>query len=157
MKRYIPAIAMLVALGCGSSEPEASSVTKQAAAPAERIRDETHRFNKTGLVEAKVVPNNLGGKEFMPGGNFAEYEVEGKKYQVFFTMRRNQQLATFLSMDYRDILTDTQFVAHFGGFYGMDGDVPTLVFPKEKYVVAVTGLELEAADQAARLIAGYLN
>lgn len=153
MNRYIPLIAMLVAAACGPSEQGG----QQAAAPAEVIRDETYRFSKTGLVEAKVVADNLGDKDFMPGGNFAEYETDGKKYQVFFTLRRNQQQATFLSMDYRDALADYKFIPHFGGFYGMDGDIPTLVFPKENYVVAVTGLELEDADQAGRLIAGYLN
>ncbi len=157
MNRYIPLIALMVAASCGSPEQEAAPGTKQVAAPAEEIRDETYRFSKAGLVEAKVVASNLGGKDFMPGGNFAEYEADGKKYQVFFTIRRNQQQATFLSMDYRDVLADYKFIPHFGGFFGMDGDVPTLVFPKEKYVVGVTGLDLEDADQAGRLIAGYLN
>lgn len=158
MNRLIPviAISLLFAPACGSPEQESAAV-KKASAPAEQIRDQTHWFRKEGLVEAKVVDNNLGGKDFMPGGNLAVYEKDGKQYQVFFTLRRNADLALFLSMEYRDILDGQEFVPAYGGFFGMDGDIPTLVFQKQKYVVAITGLELEDADQAARMIAGYLN
>ena len=144
MTRWIPLTALLVGAGCGSPEQGPAPAAKKASAPAERIRDQTHLYRKEGLLEAKVVDNNLGGKDFMPGGNFAEYEKDGKKYQVLFTLRRNADQAMFLFMDY-------------SGFYGMDGETPTLVFPKQKYLVVVTGLELEDADQAARTIAGYLN
>ena len=162
MTRFTLSVSLLALAGCGSATDEEGSVIpaeKIVAAQriAEDIRDETHRFDKTGLVEAKVVPNNLAGKDFMPGGNLAVYDQDGKKYEVFFTLRRNNEVATFLAMDYRDILTDPKFIAHFGGFYGMDGETPTLVFQKNKYVIGVSGLELEDADQAGRLIAGYLQ
>ena len=158
MIRLIPVllIPLLFAPACGSPEQKPAAV-KQAAAPTEQIRDQTHLFRKEGLVEAKVVDSNLGGKDFMPGGNLAEYEKDGKRYQVFFTLRRNADRALLLSMNYRDILDGQEFVPAYGGFFGMDGDTPTLVFQKQKYVVAVTGLKLEDADQAARRIAGYLN
>ena len=158
MNRLIPvlAIPLLFALACGSPEQEPAAV-QQASTPTEQIRDQTHLFRKDGLVEAKVVDSNLGGKDFMPGGNLAVYEKDGKSYQVFFTLRRNADRALLLSMNYRDVLDDQEFVPAYGGFFGMDGDTPTLVFQKQKYVVAVTGLTLEDADQAARMIAGYLN
>ena len=154
-------LGMSLILGsCGSSPEDTGAAAEQAAEqqkPAEEIRDETHRFHKDGLVEAKVVENNLCGKDFMPGGNFAEYNKGGKQYQVCFTLRRNADVAMFLSMDYRDALPDPKFIPHFGGFYGMDGETPTLIFQKNKYVVVITGLELDDADQAGRMIAGYLN
>ena len=145
---------------CGPSSDDSGPPSEQAAAqqkPAEEVRDETHRFHKEGLVEAMVVQDNLCGQEFMPGGNSAEYEKGGKNYQVCFTLRRNADAAMFLSMDYRDALSDQKFVPHFGGFYGMDGETPTLIFQKNKYLVVIAGLELEDADQAGRVIAGYLN
>ena len=162
MIRLTLLIALLGLPGCGSAPDDAESVIPaEKIVPAqkitEEIKDETHRFDKTGLVEAKVVADDLAGKDFMPGGNVAVYEEDGKKYEVFFTLRRNNEVATFLTMDYRDILTDPKFIAHFGGFYGMDGETPTLVFQKNKYVIGVAGLELEEADQAGRLIAGYLQ
>lgn len=157
MHRTLALIVVILAAGCGSPPEQQSPAPEKAARPAEEIRDETHRFHKDGLVEARVVEANLGGKEFMPGGNFAEYERDGKQYQVFFTLRRNADQAMFLSMDYRDALAEAKFIPHFGGFYGMDGDTPTLIFQKNRYLVVVTGLELEEADQAGRLIAGYLN
>ena len=150
------AIPLLFALACGSPEQEPAAV-QQVSTPIEQIRDQTHLFRKDGLVEAKVVDSNLGGKDFMPGGNLAVYERDGKRYQVFFTLRRNADRALLLSMNYRDVLESPKFVPAYGGFFGMDGDTPTLVFQKQKYVVAITGLNLEDADQAARMIAGYLN
>ncbi len=157
MLRLALCIALLGALACGSSPSGQSAASTKRAAPAEPVRDETHRFDKTGLVESKVIPAQLGGKEFMPGGNLAEYERDGLKYQVFFALRRNAEQAMFLAMDYRDTLADSEFILHFGGFFGMDGETPTLIFPKDKYVIGVTGLEFEDADQAGRLIAAFLN
>lgn len=108
MNRLIPvlAIPLLFALACGSPEQEPGAV-QQASTPTEQIRDQTHLFRKDGLVEAKVVDSNLGGKDFMPGGNLAVYEKEGKRYQVFFTLRRNADRALLLSMNYRDVLDDS--------------------------------------------------
>lgn len=148
---------LLALSGCGSPDQGEAPAAQQAEAPKEQILDQTHHFNKTGLVEAKVVEDNLGGKDFMPGGNYARYEKDGQGYEVFFTKRRNLDQSMFLSMDYKDVLADQEFVPAYGGFFGMDGDKPTLVFQKQEYVVVVVGLKLEDADQAARLIAGYLN
>ncbi len=157
MTRPFALITLVAALGCESPPEQPPADPETSTRPAEEIRDETHRFHKDGLVVAKVVETGLGGKEFMPGGNFAEYDKDGTKYQVLFTQRRNADQAMFLSMDYKDILTDSQFVPHFGGFFGTDSGTPTLIFQKDRYFVVVRGLELEAADQAGRMIAGYLN
>ncbi len=156
MIRLTLSITLLALTACGSGSEESKSVIP-AEKLTEAVKNETHLFNKTGLVEASVVPDNLRGKDFMPGGNLAVYEQDGKQYEVFFTLRRNNEVAMFLTMDYRDILADSKFVPHFGGFYGLDGETPTLVFQKNKYVIGVAGLELEAADQAGRVIAGYLQ
>ncbi|MYG02447.1 MAG: hypothetical protein F4173_09275 [Acidobacteriia bacterium] len=109
---------------CGPSTDDSGPASEQAAEqkkPAEEIRDETYRFHKEGLVEAKVVQDNLCGQDFMPGGNVADYDKGGKKYQVCFTLRRNADAAMFLSMDYRDALSDQKFIPHFGGCYGWSG------------------------------------
>ena len=93
----------------------------------------------------------------MPGGNIAEYKKDGRAYQVFFTLQQDSQKAMFLFMDYKDLLQEQKFIANFGGYFGMDGDVPTMIFQKEKYIVVITGLELKDADLAGRFIAGNLN
>ncbi len=157
MVRAVALIALAAAASCGSPEQGAAPESEQAVAPVEEIRDQTHRFHKEGLVESMVVEDNLAGKDFMPGGNFAAYEKDGKTYQVFFTLRRNADVAMFLSMDYKEILSEAKFIPHFGGYFGMDGETPTFIFQKGKYLIGITGLELEDADQAGRLIAGYLN
>ena len=157
MLRAIAVIALVAAAGCGSSEPVAAPEPEPVAAPAEKILDQTHFFRKEGLVEARVVDDDLAGMDFMPGGNLAEYERDGKTFQVFFTLRRNAEVAMFLFMDYKEVLAEQKFVPHFGGYFGMDGETPTFVFPRDKYVVGITGLGLEDADQEGRWIAGYLN
>ncbi len=157
MNRILAMIAVGVAIGCGSPQDQVPAEPEKAARVIEEVRDETHRFHKVGLIGAKVVETNLGGKEFMPGGNLAEYEQDGKTYQVLFTQRRNADQAMVLLMDYKDILEDSKFVPHYGGFFGTDSGTPTLIFQKNRYVVVVRGLDLEAADQAGRMIAGHLN
>ncbi len=156
MKLLLPAITLVVLTGCGSSQPEPTAQKKPVVQIA-KIFDETHKFHKEGLVGAKVVENHLGGKEFMPGGNIAEYKKDGRAYQVFFTLQQDSQKAMFLFMDYKDLLQEQKFIATFGGYFGMDGDVPTMIFQKEKYIVVITGLELKDADLAGRFIAGNLN
>ena len=93
----------------------------------------------------------------MPGGNLAEYEADGKKYQIFFTLRRNADQALFLFTDYKDVLTEPKFIPHLGGYFGSDEDTPTLVLQKNKYVIGIVGLDEQEADTAARVIAAYLN
>lgn len=156
MKPILFALALILPWGCGGPAEEQTTETKQAA-PREKIVDETHKFPKDGLVAAKVVAERLAGKDFMPGGNFAEYEADGKPYRMFFTLRGNGDQALFLFMDYKEALQDAKFIPHLGGYFGMDAGVPTLVFQKGKYVIGVAGLEQDAADQAARLMAAYLN
>ena len=156
MKVFVLVLFLVLACGCGS--PSAEPVAeKEQRRPVEKIVDQTRRFPKDGLVESKVVESNLVGKDFMPGGNFAEYESGGKKYQMFFTLRPDGDQALYLFMDYKDVLQDAKFVAHLGGYFGQDDGVPTLMFQKNKYVVGITGLELDAADMAARAMASYLN
>ena len=157
MFRFLPIAALILAAACSAPEQETRSAPAKPAAPAPEIRDETHRFHKEGLVEAKVVEDKVGGKDFMPGGNHALYETDGKQYQVFFATRRSAEQAMFLAMDYKGVLSDSKFIPHFGGFFGVDGDTPTLVFQKNKYIIVVAGLDLDDADHAGRLIAGYLN
>ncbi len=156
MKLIVIALSLALTWGCGSPS-ELPVVESKPAPPPEKILDETHKFPKDGLVESKLVENHLAGKEFMPGGNFAEYEANGKKYQIFFALRGSGDQALFLFMDYKELLDDSKFIAHLGGYFGQDEGVPTLVFPKNMYVIGVAGLDEKEADMAARVIAARLN
>ena len=156
MKPMLFALCLSLPWACGGPSGEPTAQDKQAA-PQEKILDETYKFPKDGLVAAKIVASRLADKDFMPGGNFAEYEADGKKYQMFFTLRGNGDQALFLFMDYKDALQDAAFIPHLGGYFGLDAGTPTLVFQKGKYVIGVKGLDQEAADQAARVMAAYLN
>lgn len=156
MKPILFAFGLILAWGCAAPGDEPVAETEQTA-PKEKIVDETYKFPKDGLVESKIVESGLAGKDFMPGGNFAEYEANGEKYQMFFTLRDNGDQALYLFMDYKDTLQDSKFVPHLGGYFGQDEEGSTLVFQKNKYVIGITGLDLEAADQAARVMAAYLN
>ncbi len=156
MKSILFALWAVSIWACGGPSGEPSAQQKQAA-PQEKILDETHKFPKDGLVAAQVVADRLADKDFMPGGNFAEYEAGGKQYQMFFTLRGNGDQALFLFMDYKNALQDAKFIPHLGGYFGMDAGTPALVFQKGRYVIGVKGLDQDAADQAARLMAAYLN
>ena len=156
MKSIVMTLSLALVWGCGSPNDQPVVETKQVR-PVEKILDETHKFPKDGLVESKLVESHLAGKEFMPGGNFAEYDAKGKKYQMFFTLRGTGDEALFLLMDYKDLLEDSKFIAHLGGYFGSHEGVPTLVFQKNMYLIGVTGLDEKDADMAARAIAARLN
>lgn len=156
MKPMLFALSLTAPWGCGGPGGGPAVETKQSA-PREKIVDETHKFPKDGLVAAEVAADRLADKDFMPGGNIAEYEADGKKYRMFFTLRPDGDQALFLFMEYKDELQDAKFIPHLGGYFGMDAGAPTLVFQKGKYVIGVAGLDQDAADQAARLMAAYLN
>ncbi len=156
MKLILLALCLIPIWSCDGPRGEPVAQETQAS-PQEKILDETRKFPKDGLVEAKIVTDRLAGKDFMPGGNFAEYETDGKKYQMFFTLRGDGDQALFLFMDYKNVLQEVRFIPHLGGYFGLDQGAPTLVFQKGKYVIGIKGLDQDAADQAARVMAAYLN
>ncbi len=161
MTRYsVCILALFVAASCGgpSDETPATAEKKQAAAaPVPKPPDEVRRFPSANRVSHEIVDNHLLGKDFLPGGNLAAYERDGKKYQQFLINCESPDQATFLMMDFKNEFRDAKFLGHFGGYFGFDGDTPVLLFPRNNYLAGIVGLPQDEADLVARDFAARLN
>ncbi len=157
MKRaLVIAVALLLNAAC-SAPSERPAATKKAAAPPEKPADESHRFPKADRVKTEIVDDHLLGKDFLPGGNLAEYQRGKQTYRLFLITTRSNDQAALLMFRFKDKLTDAKFVPHMGGYFGHDGDQPILLFPLERFVAGVAGLPLDQADPVAREFAARLR
>jgi hypothetical protein len=151
-------LVLLLVAACGGPG-EAPATAEPAAAPpeVEKPADETHRLPKENRVKAEVVDNHLLGKEFLPGGNLAEYQKDKKTYQQFLIDAGSNARATSLMMKYKNELKEPKFLAQFGGYFGKDGEQPVLLFTLQNYLAGIVGLPQEEADVAARELAARLH
>jgi len=157
LKLCVSILAFALCLACGGGE-QAAAPQEPKAAPAKAMpEDESHRFSKEDRVSTEVVDDNLLGKDYLPGGNQAEYDRGGKKHQLYLIKTGSPEDAALLMFDIKGRLADAKYVPHFGGYFGMDGDEPTFVFPKNSYVAGIVGLSQDDADELARHFAGRLN
>jgi hypothetical protein len=140
---YLILIAMVA---CGGSVPEAPPQQVEAPKPP----DQSRRFPKDGQTAMELVNDNLLGKDFLPGGNLATYEKDGKTYQMFLIVSKTPDTAAALSFDAKEQLQDSKFVPSFGGYFGMDGETPWFIFSKTNHLLGVVGLPQEEADLVAR-------
>ena len=119
--------------------------------------DQRWKFPQTNQVGVALVEDKLLDKDFMPGGNLADYEQKGKKYQLFLVRTGSGEEALGLLLSLRKGLSQAKFVAHMGGYYGMDGKTPMYTFQKGPYLAGVLGLPEVEADLLARQFAARLN
>jgi hypothetical protein len=157
IRGFVCVLGLAVLGSCGAPGDAPAVAEKKEPAPVVRPPDESRRFPRTHQVKIEIVDNHLLGKEFLPGGNLADYENAGKKYQQFLINAANGDEATFLMMDFKDRFRDAKFIGHFGGYFGYDGETPVLLFPRNNYLAGVVGLPQEEADQVARDFAARLN
>lgn len=144
----------LVACG-GSSEPRPAPQEQAVEKP--KPPDERRRFPKDGQVSMELVDDRLLGKDFLPGGNLAAYERDGKNYQQFLIATKTPESAALLGFEIKAALRDAKFVPHFGGYFGLDGETPWFIFPKGKYLAGVVGLPQAEADGVARDFAARIR
>ncbi len=145
---YFPLLLALVS--CGGGPPQSTTVeTAEEKPPA----DESALFPLTGLAGSKVVAHLLG-KSFLPGGTIADYE---KGYRLFAIREASAQKASFTLLDFKKDLTTPKYLAHMGGFFGMDRDKPLYVFAKGPVIAGVVGLPYERADIVARQFAAKIR
>ena len=156
-RRFVCILGIVLLGACGGSEAPPAAAENKAAPPAAKPPDESYRFPSTNQVKIEIVDDHLLGKDFLPGGNLAAYERDGKKYQQFLITRGSPDQAVFLMMDFKNQLRDAKFVGHFGGYFGFDGETPVLLVPRNNFLAGVAGLPLEEADQVARDFAARLN
>jgi len=128
-----------------------------AAAPA-KPQDESRRFPLADQVSMRLVDDHVLGKDFLPGGNVAEYKRKGKTYQQFLVHARSPEAAAALLLfDFKGHLRDAKFLPHMGGYFGMDGAAPVYILQKGAFLAGFVGLPEKDADLLARQFAARLN
>lgn len=144
-----------LAAACSSGE------NKPAPGPAEEpvteITDHSRRFPSRGRLKMELVENHVMGKAFLPGGNVCEYERGSETYYLFAIETRDATTASILLFEYSGELSDSKYLAHMGGYFGIDNGQPTLVLAKQKWLAGVVGLSERDADAAARDLASRLD
>lgn len=148
-------LACLLAVSCGGEKAEEKKGPTKVQVPAPV--DETRRFPMAGRDKVEVVPDQLFGKAFLPGGNVASYAKDGKVWQQFAIKAKSPADTAILLGQFKDAMQQPKFVAHMGGYYGTDGARSYFVFPKGNWLAGVAGLPLEESDTIGRQMALLLN
>lgn len=148
--------ALAVLSACGSPPPKETAPNAPAAAPV-KPPDESRRFSLADQVSMRLVGDHVLGKDFLPGGNVAEYRRKGKTYQQFLVRAKSPEAAALLLFDFKGHLHDAKFLPHMGGYFGMDGATPVYMFQKASFLAGFAGLAEKDADPLARQFAARLN
>jgi len=145
-----------MAVSC-SAPPEASqtsSAPKSTSHPAPK--DLSLKFPAKGQTRMQVVPDHLLGKDFMPGGNLADYKTADGEYQMFLLEAVDARAAAFMLLDWKSAMPEAKYIAHMGGYFGTDQGKQLYVFSKGPYLAAIIGLPMEKADAEGRRFAARL-
>jgi hypothetical protein len=154
MRSYFLAGGLAILCACGSSTPkqQPASTPIIALAPA----DESRRFPLAGQIGMRMVNDHILDKDFLPGGNVAEYKQRGRTYQQFLIRAGTPEAAALLLFEHKSHLRDPKYLAHMGGYFGMDGDKPVYIFQKGVFLAGFVGLPEKDADVLARQFAARL-
>jgi hypothetical protein len=147
----------VITVSCSGPSPEGAkpaSTTSSNSHPAPK--DISGKFPLTGQVKMELVPDHLLGKEFMPGGNLGEYKTAAGDYQIFLLSAADARAAAFILLDWKGVMPEAKYLAHMGGYFGMDQGRPIYVFAKGPYLVGFIGLAEAKADAEARRFAARL-
>jgi hypothetical protein len=145
-------VILLALAGCGPSQQP-----KAEAPPPAPVKDHSIMLPLDGRVSAKTVPDHILGQPKLPGGTLGEYEVKGKKYQLFIIDIETNQQSAFLLLDMKGVLQNPEYIAYMGGYFGAAGTEPVYVFSKLHYLAGVVGLAKDDADPVARTLAARLK
>lgn len=158
--RY-PALIAIVCFGfagCGSSPEKAEAPAPAAKTEPAPVKDHTSLFPDEGKTGARVVPDHLLDLKALPGGSIAEYDVKGKKYQMFIIDTDTNQSAAFMMLDMKAAMApNPDYLAHMGGYAGTYQDKPLYTFAKTHYVAGIYGLPKDQADPIAIRLAAQLH
>ena len=158
MKSGFPVAAALVMLtACGNSSPPQQQAAESAPAAKAKPIDESRRFPLADQVSIQLVNDKMLGKDFLPGGNVAEYRRKGKSWEQFLVHSSNAEAAALLLFDFKNHLSDPKYLPHMGGYFGTDGTKPVYIFQKGAYLAGFVGLAEKDADPLARQFAARLN
>lgn len=161
---WVTGLMALVLAGCGGgggaeeAKPAAEAARKTAVVPkGPKPADESTKFPLENQVSVKMVEEKLLGKDFLPGGNIADYKRGTATYQLFIAKFKTPNEAAIALFDYKSKMAEPKLVATFGGYYGLDGAHPSFVFTKGSYLLGVVGLIQSEADLVAREFAARVK
>ena len=152
MRSYFLAGVLMILCACGSTPPKEKTEAILPLAPP----DESRRFPMAGQISMRVVNDHVLDKNFLPGGNVAQYKQKGRIYQQFLVHSTSPEAAALLLFEHKSHLRDAKYLAHMGGYYGMDGDKPVYIFQKGPFLAGFVGLPEKEADVLARQFAARL-
>ena len=122
------------------------------------MADHTSLFPDAGKVATHVVPDHILALKALPGGSLADYEVKGKKYEMFIIDTDSAQTAAFMMLDVKNAMQkDPEYISYMGGYAGTYGDKPLYCFSKLHYVAGIFGLPKAQADPLAIELAAQLH
>ncbi|MBZ5594649.1 MAG: hypothetical protein LAP39_20590 [Acidobacteriia bacterium] len=148
--------ALALFCSCGGSPPKEPA---QNAPAVEKVKpvDESRRFPLADQVSLRLVDDHVLGKDFLPGGNVAEYRRKGKTYQQFLVHAKSAEAAALLLFDFKSHLRDAKFLPHMGGYFGTDAATPVYILQKGAFLAGFAGLPEKDADLLARQFAARLD
>jgi hypothetical protein len=147
----------VITVSCSGPSPEtAKPVSSNSVSSHPAPKDISGKFPLTGQVKMQLVPDHLLGKEFMPGGNLGEYKTATGDYEIFLLAAADARAAAFILLDWKSVMPEAKYLAHMGGYFGMDEGRPIYVFAKGPYLVGFIGLPEAKADAEARRFAARL-
>jgi hypothetical protein len=152
MRSYFFAGWLAILCACGSTPPKEQTRIVLAPTPP----DESRRFPITGQVGMRLVNDHILDKDFLPGGNVGEYRQRDRTYQQFLVRAGTPEAAALLLFEHKSHLRDAKYLAHMGGYFGMDGDKPVYIFQKGIFLAGFVGLPEKEADVLARQFAARL-
>jgi hypothetical protein len=156
MSRCWPVALVAILCACDSAPPKEQPQTAPAPAAAKPV-DESRRFPLADRVALRLVDDHVLGKDFLPGGNVADYKRKGKTYQQFLVRSTSNEAAALLMFDFKGHLKDAKYLAHMGGYFGLDGSTPVYMFQKGVFLAGFVGLPEKDADVLARQFAARLD
>lgn len=102
------------------------------------------------------MPGPLLGNKALPAGTVGDY-AGATSYQIFIVETESAQDAAILLLDWKGTLTNADFDAGFGGYFGTDNGKPVFGFTKGKYLMGISGLDHKTADPIARVLAARVH
>jgi len=155
--RYFALSLLLITLSCSTSSPEKNKPAGSLAPTShDPPKDLAAKMPSTGQVKMQLVRDHLLGKDFMPGGNLADYKTELGEYQMFLLEAPDAKAAAFMLLDWKTAVPEAKYLAHMGGYYGVVDGKPLYLFAKGPYLAGLVGLTENKADPEARKFAARL-
>jgi hypothetical protein len=115
--------------------------------------DLTAKFPAVGRTRMQLVADHLLGKDYLLGGNIADYNTDSGVYQMFLIKEKDATKAENLLLSWKATHSEAIYLLCMGGYYEPDNGTPVYMFVKGVYVAGVVGLDANGAGIESRRFA----